>query len=235
MIKDVYISGIKTNYKVSENGEVFRCKKDGSLKELKHHIDRDGYHHVTIYVNGTPKYSVVSRLVAIAFIPNPENKPEVNHIDGNKDNNNVSNLEWNTTKENIHHAWRTNLAKAKKGENHPNSIYKESDIRKVCKLLESNEMTMKEISNQTKIPYTIVKQIKNKILWKDISKEYKIENHNKSGRDSYSKKEIERVCLLLELHNSPAVVSNMTKINYDTVYQIYKHKQWKSISSKYNF
>ena len=219
-------------YLVDEYGNVKNSRTGNYIVGDKNNI---GYSRVCLYDRDKRKRFFRHRLVAEYFVPNPDNLPEVNHIDGDKDNCYYKNLEWCTRSDNESHAWRTNLAKAKKGENHPNSIYKESDIRKVCKLLESNEMTMKEISNQTKIPYTIVKQIKNKILWKDISKEYKIENHNKSGRDSYSKKEIERVCLLLELHNSPAVVSNMTKINYDTVYQIYKHKQWKSISSKYNF
>jgi hypothetical protein len=61
----------------------------------------------------------VHRLVALAFIPNPENKPSVNHKDGNKLNNNVDNLEWMTQQENVQHAWDTGL-----NESHRLSISK---------------------------------------------------------------------------------------------------------------
>lgn len=68
------------------------------------------------------------RIVATLFIPNPDNKPEINHIDGNKLNNCVSNLEWCTRSENVTHAIRTGLMERKHGEQHPNSKLKDSDI-----------------------------------------------------------------------------------------------------------
>ena len=70
-----------------------------------------GYKCIGLYNNGKYKIKKVHRLVAEAFIPNPENKPQVNHIDGNKLNNNINNLEWNTAGENTYHAYKNNLIK----------------------------------------------------------------------------------------------------------------------------
>lgn len=78
---------------------------------------RGNYLSVDLRKNGKRKTFQVHRLVAIMFIPNPENKSEVNHIDGNKLNNSVTNLEWNTTSENIKHAYQTGLSKLRKGKN----------------------------------------------------------------------------------------------------------------------
>lgn len=76
---------------------------------MKPHTDPDGYLRVSATVNGKHMSYPVHRMVALAFIPNPENKPTVNHIDGNKRNNTVENLEWATQTEQNHHAIRTGL------------------------------------------------------------------------------------------------------------------------------
>ena len=73
-------------------------------KELKVYSDDEGYLRCSLSANGTAKLVLVHRLVASAFIPNPDNKPQVNHIDGNTANNNVTNLEWVTQTENMNHA-----------------------------------------------------------------------------------------------------------------------------------
>lgn len=76
---------------------------------IRQYVDKDGY--MRVMVNPTKKrtWFGVHRIVAQAFIPNPEGKPQVNHKDGNKSNNHVSNLEWSTAKENINHAWDMGL------------------------------------------------------------------------------------------------------------------------------
>lgn len=74
---------------------------------------------VWLYKSGKRNFCQVHRLVAEAFIPNPENKPEINHKHGNKTDNRVSELEWNTTSENLQHAYNTGLKKTKKRERSP--------------------------------------------------------------------------------------------------------------------
>lgn len=82
---------------------------------LKPVLDISGYYRVTItFKNHKQKVFPVHRLIAQTFIPNPENKPQVNHKDGNKTNNNVENLEWVTIQENIAHAFENGLNKGSK-------------------------------------------------------------------------------------------------------------------------
>ena len=90
-------------YLVSNIGNIRRKGKD---KNRKYNINKSGYVLVNLYNNGKYKNLLVHRLVALAFIPNPENKPEVNHKDGNKLNNNADNLEWVTEKENVVHSYK---------------------------------------------------------------------------------------------------------------------------------
>lgn len=93
-------------YAVSCNGSV-RSLRSG--RNLTQRDDGHGYSNVTLTVNYNQKNKKVHRLVAEEFIPNPENKKTINHIDGNKNNNNITNLEWATYSENHKHAYRTGL------------------------------------------------------------------------------------------------------------------------------
>ena len=90
-----------TNYSVSFCGII---KNDKTGRILKQTEKKDGYLLATLSINGKRKLMYVHRLVAIAFVPNPLGKREVNHKDGNKSNNGVPNLEWVTSSENTHHA-----------------------------------------------------------------------------------------------------------------------------------
>ena len=97
-------------YFVDGEGRVFSTRKNGGynrdLTEMHLREDKDGYLEVGMYSNGNRYWRRVHRLVAEAFIPNPNHYPQINHIDGNPKNNSVENLEWCTCQQNIIHSFR---------------------------------------------------------------------------------------------------------------------------------
>lgn len=105
-MKEVWkdIEGYEGLYQISNLG---RVKRVATGKVLKGGKDKDGYLMVKLYKNNIRSNKKIHRLVAEAFIPNPENKPQVNHADENKTNNSLDNLEWMTAKENINHGTHT--------------------------------------------------------------------------------------------------------------------------------
>lgn len=102
------------NYGVTEDGKVFSVARNCELSPKRNH---DGYLRIQLWEHGKCHFVSIHRLIAETFIPNPDNKPFVNHIDGNKQNNRVENLEWCTQQENIKHAWATGLSKSHKNKN----------------------------------------------------------------------------------------------------------------------
>ena len=113
------IKGYEGYYQISNLGRVKslprdvgsnRCKKETIMKTS---IDKDGYEHLVLCKDGKQKHFRVNRLVAQAFIPNPNNYPVVNHKDENKTNNRVENLEWCTITYNINYGGRTEKASKK--------------------------------------------------------------------------------------------------------------------------
>mgnify|MGYP001057001587 CR=1 FL=1 len=85
------------NYKISSKGRVYSKHKK---RVMKNQIHKLGYHQILLSKNGKKKIFLVHRLVGLHFIPNPENKPQIDHKDGNKINNCICNLRWSTRSEN---------------------------------------------------------------------------------------------------------------------------------------
>jgi hypothetical protein len=119
-------------YKVSRKGDVIGPRQ----RVLKGFIHPKGYKH---YFLGNGDCSKAHRLVAEAFVPNPDNKPEVNHIDGNKLNNSAENLEWVTHLENMQHAKRTGLHKLPFGENARRAILTQEQVEYIRKFYKKRD------------------------------------------------------------------------------------------------
>ena len=104
------IKGYEGLYAITSCGKVWSYRRQ---KFLKTQVNRCGYEYVILQSNNKQKTVTVHRLVAEAYIPNPENKPQVNHKDENKQNNCVNNLEWMTAKENMNYGTRTQRTRKK--------------------------------------------------------------------------------------------------------------------------
>lgn len=101
-----WIKGYEGLYKITSDGEIFSIR-GGRFLSLNY--KKNGYVYIELNVNGVATNHRVHRLVAEAYIPNPENKPTVNHINGKKADNRAENLEWATVSENTQHAYDMGL------------------------------------------------------------------------------------------------------------------------------
>lgn len=143
-----------TEWYITDTGQVFTkttWHSDNVLKERRVHKNRKrGYAYVR-----TPTHNYLAhRLVATAFIPNPHNKPQVNHVDGNKLNNHVSNLEWVTAAENAQHAIKSGLTRQVK-KNEGNIKYTNEQCREVLALVQSG-MKYVDAGKVHNMPYSTV-------------------------------------------------------------------------------
>lgn len=136
-------------------------------KILRHNINGKYKIRMVHLYDGVKRKAIsVHRLVAIAFIANPDNKTDVNHIDGNRENNAVNNLEWTTHLENMQHGFRHGLIN-NTGTNHGNNVYSEIDIQQVVNLLHQGYGNA-EIEKITGVSRATVYQIKAKNQWTHI-------------------------------------------------------------------
>ena len=147
------IKGYEGIYEI-EGNRVFSLKC-GKVMEMTPQTLVSGYQQIGLTKNGVRTFYYLHRLVAEAFVPNPDNKPEINHINGDKSDNRPENLQWATKSENIKHSYDRGLRKVLKGENHGRAVLKDSQILEMFRL-EEEGMSKKDIAKYMgcSLPYT---------------------------------------------------------------------------------
>ncbi len=158
------IPDYEEHYQVSDLGRVRRTPSGNILKPF---YKGRGYHYVSLSKNNVQKQVRIHRMVTIAFLPNPENKSSVNHINGIKDDNRLINLEWCTDSENMIHACNSGLVSLRQGESHGSSKLKESDVLNIRKLL-TEGVTGAMLAKRYNVTQGQISHIKNRRSWTHI-------------------------------------------------------------------
>lgn len=159
-MKEIY-----KGYFITKDGRVFNKHN----KQLSPVNNGKGYLILNINIDGKRKCKALHRMLAEAFIPNPNNLPEVNHKDANRMNNSLDNLEWVTHGQNIKHSY-TMQNRSAVGVNNTNVILTEEIVKEICELLQKGVKSSK--LRDLGYPYNIVRKIKSKAIWTHISINY---------------------------------------------------------------
>lgn len=214
------------DYHISNLGRVksFKIYTEGKILSLN--MTKQGYYHVILYANKVEKGMKVHRLVATAFIPNPESKPQVNHIDGNKANNIVSNLEWNTASENQFHALGLGLSTSIKGTRHGMSKLTEEQVIDI--LNKGKYDTFSKIGKDYGVSRKTIEQILKREKWTHIEG-YDPINVNIFNNKS-SKLTLENIIFIRSSELSNSELAKILNVDNETIRGCRNYKTFKNIN-----
>jgi hypothetical protein len=155
------------DYFISDDGKVFSTKYK-EMREVKQRINKQGRPYVNLCKNGKYKSFVTHRLVAKHYLPDFTLDLQVNHIDGDKTNNNVSNLEMVTQSENMQHAVKTGLLVNHKGEEHWDAKLTEKEVKEIRSKYIPNVYGIKKLAKEYQVSESTIKFIIKRVTWKHI-------------------------------------------------------------------
>lgn len=213
------------NYYAGTDGFIYRGTKKLSGSN-------NNYLKVRIwYKDGSSKEHFVHRLIASAYVPNPDNKPIVNHIDGDKRNNSPCNLEWVTAKENTKHAIDVGLIK--KGFDHQNAVLTEEMVIDICKCY-SEGYRVCDIVNKFGISQPLASNIFTRTKYSEISKDYVFPERKRR----FSEETIRWVCEMLQSGKRLKEIKQLSSnknIDKGLIDNLLQRKAYKDISKDYKF
>jgi len=223
-----------SNYTISRNGDVVNIKRDYTL------IPRGtGFgNYLTVAIindNGVRKTKYVHRLLAESFLHNIDNKPVVNHKDGNKRNNSISNLEWCTVSENVQHAYDSGLHHKASSTDSPNTKLTERDVISICQYLMEGTRPI-DIAKIKRVSKSVVKNIQNQSCFKNITLNYDL--NSTKDYNLLSENTIKWICHQISSGLTDKEVLNISTNNSLTVRKIKSirdRKSYKRITKNLKF
>lgn len=164
-----YVTRYGYHYLATDDGHIY---SEHLKRNISEYFDKDGYKKVRLSNgDGSRKVFSVHRLILETFEPNPNSdKLQVNHKDGNKTNNALSNLEWVTCKENINHAYNLGLYSNIGDNNNGEHKLCTAQVLEIIDLLLKHEMTIQAIANKYSVSKYAIECIKYKKTWKHLTK-----------------------------------------------------------------
>lgn len=223
-------------YYITTDGDVYSTKKSKLPVKMKSNIDTSNYYRITLITKpNEAKTLLVHRLVAITYIPNPDNLPQVNHKDGNKLNNNVDNLEWVTAGDNQRHAYDTGL-KSVSGESNPRSILKEDQVLLIYNQLKEGRRVI-DIAKEYGATTGMIGSIKDRTNWNYLLKDLPpIKMRSKQGK--MSDDTVKWICRQLSSGVMPSKILKLCtnpKVSIDQIYDIKRRRGYKHIIKDFHW
>ena len=161
MKKRIPLENENLEYYATDSGYIY----NSSGRRLKLEVSNTGYLRVVLRDR---KHYSVHRLIGKTFIPNPENLPEINHLDGDRRNNNKKNLAWTTRSQNQKHAYDNGLQVSKKGEDTNLSKLKETEVLEIRKLYSTGDYSYTKLGKLFNTCRVNVFKIVKRETWKHV-------------------------------------------------------------------
>ena len=236
-ITDKILPGVYPYYMVSNFGRVYHKY---TRQFLKPGLGTSGYLFVYLSTDSGPVNFLLHRLVLIAFDPVPNYKElQVNHINGIKTCNELTNLEWCTRSENQIHAYKTGLHQS-------SAMLNENEVYEVCELIYSNKYTLDEIAQMYNVKVNVIASIKQKKSWESITSNYNFQH--RPGK-LFNDDDLNRLCLYFQENPKyeNETVNDLCRRalincgfepsdrNVDSIRKLYTRKNFTHISKYYNY
>lgn len=216
-------------YSIREDGVIINTITNKEMSTCK--TDDGKYLRIKINGGGESKEYRVHFLVATAFIDNPNNYKEVNHLDGNGHNNHKDNLEWSTRRENMVHSVTNDLAGSKLDTN---------KVREICKIIiDHPEYTNLEIGEKYGVKHTAISNIRLGKSWVEITKEFGFKKQEKTNNTKHRRKltdeQVIEICHLLNTRKdlSAVKIGEMFGVAKTTINDISAGNTYQDITDKY--